>query len=140
VAMEQWVLEVAQRGGIGTESAHGIAEWYGKRALAVADVARGSAGMRAQLCPHTRHIVAEAAHAFNYECACTLADVLLRRVPVALGACWSSLCSQEAATRVAAVMAWSETRVAGELEAFERERDGFLQKASQAGTMVETKA
>ena len=96
--------------------------------------------MHAQLCPHTRHIVAEAAHAFSNECACTLADVLLRRVPVALGACWSLSCSRVAATRIAAVMAWSETRVALELEAFERERDGFLQKASQAGTMVEAKA
>jgi glycerol-3-phosphate dehydrogenase len=140
LAMEQWVLEVAEAGGIAVDTAHSIAEWYGKRALAVAHMARDSAEMHAQLCPHTRHIVAEAAHAFSNECACTLADVLLRRVPVALGACWSLSCSRVAATRIAAVMAWSETRVALELEAFERERDGFLQKASQAGTMVEAKA
>jgi glycerol-3-phosphate dehydrogenase len=140
LAIERWVLELAKRGGIAPESARGIAEWYGKRSLAVADLACGSAEMRAQLCPHTRHIVAEAADAFNNECACTLADVLLRRVPVALGACWSSSCSRDAATRIGAAMAWSETRVALELEAFERERDGFLQKASHAGTMVEAKA
>jgi glycerol-3-phosphate dehydrogenase len=140
LAIEQWVLDVAKRGGIATDSARGIAEWYGKHALAVADLARAGAEMRAQLCPHTRHIVAEAAHAFSNECACTLADVLLRRVPVALGACWSPSCSREAARRIAAVMAWSEARVSFELEAFERERDGFLHKASQAGTMVEAKA
>jgi glycerol-3-phosphate dehydrogenase len=140
VAMEQWVLDVAKRGGLGAESAHGIAEWYGKRALAVAGLARGRAEMRAQLCPHTRHIVAEAAHAFNNECACTLADVLLRRVPVALGGCWSSSCSREAATQIGAAMAWSETRVALELEAFERERESFLQKGSHAGTVLEAKA
>ena len=140
LAMERWVLDVAEAGGIAVDTAHNIVEWYGKRALAVAHVARRSAEMRAQLCPHTRHIVAEAADAFNNECACTLADVLLRRVPVALGACWSSSCSREAATRIGAAMAWSETRVALDLEVFERERDGFLQKASQAGTIVEAKA
>jgi len=140
LAMERWVLDVAEAGGIAVDTAHNIVEWYGKRARAVAHVARSSAEMRAQLCPHTRHIVAEAADAFNNECACTLADVLLRRVPVALGACWSSSCSREAATRIGAAMAWSETRVALDLEVFERERDGFLQKASQAGTIVEAKA
>jgi len=140
LAMERWVLEVAKTGNITTDTAHTIAEWYGKHALAVADLARGSAEMRAQLCPHTHHIVAEAALAFSNECACTLADVLLRRVPVALGACWSSSCSREAATQIGAAMAWSETRVALELEAFQRERDGFLQKASPAGTMTEAKA
>ena len=140
VALDQWVLDVAKRGGVAADSAHGIAEWYGKHALAVADLARGSAEMRAQLCPHTRHIVAEAAHAFNNECACTLADVLLRRVPVALGACWSPSCSREAATQIGAAMAWSEPRVGLELEAFERERESFLQKGSHAGTVLEAKA
>jgi len=139
-AIEQWVLDVAERGGVTTDTAHAIAEWYGKRAMAVAAVARGSAEMRAQLCPHTRHIVAEAADAFGNECACTLADVLLRRVPVALGACWSSSCSREAATRVGAVMEWNDERIASEWEEFERERESFLQKASRASATVETKA
>ena len=140
VAMEQSVSEVAKRGGIARDAARGIVEWYGKRAFAVADLARGSAGMRAPLCPHTQHIVAEAAYGFSSECASTLADVLLRRVPVALGSCWSSSCSREAATRIGAVMAWSETRVALELETFERERDGFLRKVSQVETIAEAKA
>ena len=140
MAMEQLVSEVAKRGGIAGDAARGIVEWYGKRAFAVADLARGSAGMRAPLCPHTQHIVAEAAYGFSHECASTLADVLLRRVPVALGACWSSSCSREAAARIGAVMAWSETRVALELETFERERDGFLRKVSQGKAIAEAKA
>ncbi len=139
-AREQSVLEVAKRGGIASDAAYGIAEWYGKRAFAVADLARSSAGMRAPLCLHTRHIVAEAADAFTNECASTLADVLLRRVPVGLGACWSSSCSREAATRIGAVMSWSETRVALELEAFEREQDSFLRKVSPLETIAEAKA
>jgi glycerol-3-phosphate dehydrogenase len=138
--LEQWVVEVAEAGGISADAARGIVEWYGKRALAIARKARGRAEMRAPLCPHTRHIVAEAVDAFSNECACTLADVLLRRVPVALGACWSPLCSREAATLIGAVMGWSEGRAAVELEAFERERDGFLRKASPAGATLEAKA
>jgi len=134
--VEQWVVEVAEAGGISVDAARGITEWYGRRALAVAGEARGSAEMRAPLCPHSGHIVAEAVDAFRNECARTLADVLLRRVPVALGACWSSSCSREAATRIAAVLGWSEEQTARELEAFETERDGFLRKASQAGAAL----
>jgi glycerol-3-phosphate dehydrogenase len=138
--LEHWTVEVAEAGGISADAARGIVEWYGKRALVVALGARARAEMRTPLCPHTRHIVAEAADAFSNECACTLADVLLRRVPVALGACWSPLCSRDAATRIGAVMGWSEERAALELEAFESERDGFLQKASQARATLEAKA
>jgi glycerol-3-phosphate dehydrogenase len=138
--LEQWEVEVAEAGGISADAARGIVEWYGRRALAIARGARASGGMRIPLCPHTSHIVAEAVDAFSIECAGTLADVLLRRVPVALGACWSSSCSREAATRIAAVMGWTEERTAVELEAFQEELDGFLRKASPAGAILEAKA
>src|ERR1700674_951904 len=137
--LEQWTVEVAEAGGISADAAHGIVEWYGKRALALARSAHGSAEMRTPLCTHSTHIVAEAVDAFSNECAGTLADVLLRRVPVALGACWSSSCSREAATRIGAVMGWREERAAIELEAFEKERAGFLRKASPAGVPLEAK-
>ncbi len=136
--LEHWIVEVADAGGITADTAGAIAQWYGKRAMAVARNARASAEMRAPLCPHTAHIVAEAVDAFRNESAVTLADVLLRRVPVALGACWSSSCSRQAASRVGGVMGWSEERATTELEAFERERDEFLRKPSQA--ILEAKA
>jgi glycerol-3-phosphate dehydrogenase len=127
--LEQWVVEVANAGGVSADAARGIVEWYGRRALAVARRARCSAEMRAPLCPHTSHIVAEALNAFSDECAATLGDVLLRRVPVALGACWSAACSREAATRIGAAVGWSEQRTTKELEAFEGEREQFQRKA-----------
>jgi glycerol-3-phosphate dehydrogenase len=130
--LEQWTVEVAAAGGTSVDTARGMVEWYGKRAHAVARAARDCAEMRAPLCPHTMHVVAEVVHAFRNECACTLADVLLRRVPVALGPCWSSSCSREAAMCIGAAMGWSEERTGKELEAFEHERDGFLQKPSRA--------
>ena len=134
--LERWVLDVAEAGGISADAARAIVEWYGKRALAVARKARGNVEMLAQLCPHTTHIAAEAVDAFSNECACTLADVLLRRVPVALGACWSSSCSWQAANCIGAAMGWNEERVASELEAFERERNSFLRKASHAAATL----
>jgi glycerol-3-phosphate dehydrogenase len=138
--LEQWTVEVAEAGGISLDTARGIAEWYGKRAPAVARRARDRAEMRTPLCSHSTHIVAEAVDAFSNECASTLADVLLRRVPVALGPCWSSSCSSEAATRVGAVMGWSEERAGVELEAFETERDGFLRNVSSSRGVLEAKA
>ena len=121
-----WVEQVAAVGGIKTDSARAIVEWHGKGSLAIARVAAGNAELRAPLCPHTAHIVAEAANAFANECAVTLADVLLRRVPVALGPCWSRECGREAASRIATAVGWNEGREKRELEAFEVERDAFL--------------
>jgi glycerol-3-phosphate dehydrogenase len=90
-----------------------------------------SAELRAPICPHTSHIVAEAVQAYRCEYAVTLADVLLRRVPVALGACWSESCSREAALRIGAVLGWDERAMGANLEAFETERSAFLHPVGQ---------
>ncbi len=126
--LDRWVLDIAQAGGISEESARGIVEWHGKRALAIARMALSSSDMRTPLCPHTVHIVAEAVDGLANECAVTLADVLLRRVPVALGPCWSPACSREATARIRAIMGWTDRQAAAELEAFETERESFLRK------------
>jgi glycerol-3-phosphate dehydrogenase len=67
--------------------------------------------------------------AVRQECAVTLADILLRRVPVALGACWTDQCSGAAAARIGDVLGWSPSRIAREREAFEEERAGFWKRA-----------
>jgi glycerol-3-phosphate dehydrogenase len=103
-------------------------------------MAISSAELRAPLCQHTEHIVAEAVDAFANECAVTMADVLLRRVPVALGACWSEMCSRDATARIGAVMGWDENRAAAELEAFEIERAGFLRKPSAMHAVLKAAA
>jgi hypothetical protein len=61
-----------------------------------------------------------------------LGDVLLRRVPLALGSCWSETCSREAAMRIGAVMGWDDQQRGENLEAFEIERQAFLQKPPSA--------
>jgi glycerol-3-phosphate dehydrogenase len=138
--LQQWTQSIIEQGSIPETTAQAIVEWHGARAGAIARIARDSAHMRAPLCSHTEHIVAEAVDAFSNQCAATLADVLLRRVPVALGACWSDACSRAAAMRVATVMRWSDSQTAAELEAFENERAEFLRKPARRNALLEAAA
>ena len=78
------------------------------------------------LCPHTPHIVAEAVEAVRHEFAVSLADILLRRVPVALGACWSLECTRTAARRIGEALRWPDARINIEIGDFELERSRFL--------------
>ncbi len=124
--LDDSVLEIARVGGVREESARNMLEWHGKRASHIARMALVSTELRAPICPHTSHVIAEAVEAYRNECAVTLADVLLRRVPVALGPCWSESCSREAALRIGTVMGWNEHTTRTNLEAFEAERAAFL--------------
>jgi len=130
--LDQAVVEIAQAGSVSEESARGIVEWHGKRAMDIARTALVSAELRAPICPHTSHIVAEVVEAYRRECAVTLGDVLLRRVPVALGPCWSDSCSREAALRIGAVLGWDEQTMGGNLESFEMERAAFVRRPTRS--------
>ncbi len=134
--LDNWIMEIRDAARINEESAAAIAEWHGERSAEIVQLAAGDARMRAPLCSHSEHIVAEAANAYRNEFAITLGDVLLRRVPVALGACWSQACGREAVTRIRAVMGWTEEQAAAELEAFEMERSALLLKPRPARAMA----
>jgi glycerol-3-phosphate dehydrogenase len=138
--LDDAVLEIARMGAVSEESARGMLEWHGKRAADIARMALVSAELRAPICPHTSHVIAEVVEAYRRECAVTLGDVLLRRVPVALGACWSESCSREAALRIGAVLGWDEHTMGANLEAFEMERAAFLQPAPRAAAALEAAA
>jgi glycerol-3-phosphate dehydrogenase len=138
--LDQAVLEIARAGSVSEESARGMVEWYGKRAMDIARMALVSAELRAPICPHSSHVVAEVVEAFRRECAVSLADVLLRRVPVALGSCWSESCSREAALRIGAVLGWDEYTIGANLEAFETERAAFLHRVSRRSSALEAAA
>jgi glycerol-3-phosphate dehydrogenase len=138
--LDDAVLEIARIGSVSEESARGMLEWHGKRAADIARMALVSAELRAPICPHTSHIIAEVVEAYRREYAVTLGDVLLRRVPVALGACWSESCSREAALRIAAVLGWNELTMGANLEAFEMERTAFLRPAPQDTAAFEAAA
>ncbi len=138
--LDEAVLQIARLGSVSEESARGILEWHGRRAPDIARMALVSAELRAPICPHTSHIVAEVVEAYRRECAVTLADVLLRRVPVALGPCWSEACSREAALRIGAVLGWDVHAMGSNLEAFETERSAFLRQPPRATAVFEAAA
>jgi glycerol-3-phosphate dehydrogenase len=138
--LDEAVLEIARIGAIGEEAARGILEWHGPRAAEIARTAMVSADLRSPICPHTSHVIAEAVEAYRREFAVTLGDVLLRRVPVALGPCWSEACSREAALRIGAVMGWNDRTMGENLEAFEIERTAFLRPATTAEIPLEAAA
>jgi glycerol-3-phosphate dehydrogenase len=126
--MDDEITEIAQAGSVSQESARGMVEWHGRQAMEIARLALVSPELRAPICPHTPHIVAEVVEAYRKEFAVTMADALLRRVPVALGPCWSASCSREAALRMGAVLGWDEHTLGSNLEAFEMERTAFLRR------------
>jgi len=138
--LDQEVLDIARAGSVSEETARGMMEWHGKQAMDIARMALVGADLRAPICPHTSHIVAEVVEAYRNEYAVTLADVLLRRVPVALGPCWSESCSREAALRIGAVMGWKEQEFGAQLEQFETERTTFLKRPALAGSALEAAA
>jgi len=125
-SVRQWAHLVAGQAGIPEHCAEALAEWHGRRALAVAHAASLDSRLREPICSHSCHIAAEALEAVTHECAVTLADILLRRVPVALGACWSEACSHEAAAKIGAALGWERKRTQVELERFMEERQKFL--------------
>jgi glycerol-3-phosphate dehydrogenase len=124
--VRQWARLVACKAKIPTGCAEAIAEWHGRHALAIAHAASLDERLREPLCPHSCHLVAEAVEAVAHESAVTLGDILLRRVPVALGACWSETCSHEAANKIGRALGWDQSRVYMELLRLEEEREHFL--------------
>jgi glycerol-3-phosphate dehydrogenase len=123
---KQWSRFVACRARIPESCAQSMASWHGRRALAIAASAAQDERLRMPICEHTCHIVAEALEAVHYESAVTLADILLRRVPIGLGPCWSEPCSQQAASRIGEALGWNEVAIGEEFERFELERNRFL--------------
>ena len=124
--VRQWAHAVASKARIPEGCAHGIAEWHGRHALAIAHAASIDERLREPICEHSCHLIAEAVEAVAHESAITLGDILLRRVPVALGACWSFQCSREAAGKIGSALGWDQARIHQELESFEEERTRFL--------------
>ncbi len=125
-ALHKWAAQVAGSSGVGNHTALALARWHGPRAAQLAAWARADAALGRRLCPHTAHIAAEALEAAQSECAVTLGDILLRRVPVALDGTWSDECARTAASAVGEVLGWNRFQVAAQLEAFHAERREFL--------------
>lgn len=133
--LTHWAQAASKIAGISTGSTLAIAGWFGRRAMCVARQASSDPALQRPLCTHSEHIVAEAVEAVQHEFAVRLADILLRRVPVALGACWSDECSRTAAARIGAALGWTEHQQRAELESFIEERRRFLHPSNAVGNI-----
>lgn len=136
-ALWHWADTMSRRTGLSVSAAQRIALWHGPRAMCIVRAATTNQLLRQPLCAHTEHIVAEAVNALEFEHAVTLGDVLLRRVPVALGGCWSAECTRTAAKAIGAAMAWSEEEIAWQFETAEEERNRFLFKPGRRSGMLD---
>ena len=124
--------DVALIGKIDSPSAQALVSRHGPRATAIAQLFGLDDRLRQPLCAGSSYLLAEAAFAVQREAAVTLADILLRRVPVALGPDWSEEAALEAAGRIGEIFGWSAENSQSELNAFHEERSNFLVKPTSA--------
>ncbi len=129
-AIEGVARNAAFIGGIGIESARALVSRQGHRAIAVAHHMALDDRLRQPVVDDATYLLAEATFAMTREAAVTLADVLLRRVPIALGAEWSDVHARQAARRIGSVLGWSDAIIEDELDALEEERSAFLVRPS----------
>lgn len=126
--LRQWSTAVQAVTGIPRQSAEAVARWHGRHAMCVVQTAMHNPLMRMPIVEGYPQLVAQAVEAVAYEHAVTLADILLRRVPMALDQHWDEQHTAQAATRIASTVGWNERRMREEIEAFEEERGQFLHK------------
>lgn len=126
--LTQWASAVAASTGIPQMSTEAIARWHGRHAMCIVQTAMHDPRMRLPIIDGQPQLVAQAVEAVAYEHAVTLADILLRRVPVALDQDWNEGSTAQAAARIAPALNWSERRMREEIEAFQDERSRFLHK------------
>jgi glycerol-3-phosphate dehydrogenase len=126
--LRQWASSVHASTGIPLESNEAIARWHGRHAMCVIQSALHDPIQAAPIVEGRPQLVAQAVEAVAYERAVTLADILLRRVPIALDQNWDEECTVQAAASIAPALYWNERRIMEEIEAFEEERSRFLHK------------
>jgi glycerol-3-phosphate dehydrogenase len=127
-SFQQWASAVHATTGIPKPSTEAIARWHGRHAMCVIQSALHDAILRAPIVDDRPQLVAQAVEAVAYEGAVTLADILLRRVPIALDQNWNEDSTRQAAARIAPALYWNERRIRDEVQAFEEERSRFLHK------------
>jgi len=126
--LRKWASAVCASTGIPQESTEAIARWHGRHAMCVIQSALHDPILRAPIVEGRPQLVAQAVEAVAYERAVTLADILLRRVPIALDQDWNEESTAQAAARIAPALYWNERRMREEIQAFEEERGRFLHK------------
>jgi len=118
--------EVAAAGRAAGDPAVGerLATAYGSRWRDVWALAAAEPALAARLVPALPYVGAELAYAVEREMACTLADLLVRRTPLAFALPDAAVGAAAAAAAIAAPrLGWDGGRAAAEVERYRREAD-----------------
>lgn len=129
-SLERFAGNVALIAGVDHELARTLVDWHGGEAIAVAHTLAAAPSHRNPICVGQQHMIGEAVFAVDQEAAVTLADILLRRVPIALTPGWTRAQTRESARNIGAALGWGERMVQCEIENFEQERSAFLVQPS----------
>jgi glycerol-3-phosphate dehydrogenase len=94
---------------------------YGPRRDEVRALIEADASLGERICEHNPELLAQVAYAVEREHAVTLADVLLRRLPVGWSKCHALDGAERAARVMAPRLAWPDADIPAAIAAYERE-------------------
>lgn len=107
--------------GVTREQAEHLAQVYGTLAEEVLDLVQHDRALGVRICPHQPAILAQFVRAVETEWAVTLADMLLRRVPLGLAPDQALGCLHHLAARLGENFGWSASHCAEQVAAYLRE-------------------
>ena len=125
-AVDRVAKDVAKVSGLDAHQSRALVSRRGARAVDIARHIALDELLRSPLPDAGDYLLGEATYAVYKECAVTLGDILLRRVPVALTPYWSEQDTCSAAQSVGRFAGWSEAEIGRQIDNFDRERSAFL--------------
>jgi glycerol-3-phosphate dehydrogenase len=130
----QIIAPSASELGLDQRQATHLGHVYGSLAPEVLRLAREEPRLAERVCPHHPSIGAEVARAFRSEWAVSLADVLLRRTSIGLGACQALDCLDEVSKHVGRIAEWTTEECARQVDAYRREVEPMRRFSAQPAT------
>jgi glycerol-3-phosphate dehydrogenase len=115
------VWPAARALGLDLEQARHLTAIYGSETSGVLARVQRNPSLARRVCPRQPTMLAQLEHAVEQEWALSLADVLLRRTPLGLGACQALDCLDVAADHVAPLLGWDAARREREMQAYRQE-------------------
>lgn len=117
--------ELTGHAGLGVPAAVRLVSLYGTRAMQVAELIRRKPVLGREICPRRHALAAEIVFALEQEQATTLADVIMRRTMLGLGADLGAGALDGALDVARRELGWNETRIAEERRMLEQERSAL---------------